>query len=49
MVSGSNFVSYFNFIFSAEARSYRKIPKICPSKYKPPKPVTQISSIKSPL
>ena len=29
--------------------SYRKISKISPSKYKPPKPVTQKPSVKSPL
>ena len=28
---------------------YRKIPKISPTKYKPPKPVTQKPSVKSPL
>ena len=28
---------------------YRKIPKISPSKYKPPKPVMQKPSVKSPL
>ena len=32
-----------------EILKYRKIPKISPSKYKPPKPVTQRPSIKSPL
>ena len=29
-------------------RTYRKIPKISPSMYKPPKPVTQKPSVKSP-
>ena len=29
-------------------RTYRKIPKISPSTYKPPKPVTQKPSVKSP-
>ena len=32
-----------------EAWKYRKIPKISPSKYKPPKPVAQKPSVKSSL
>ena len=31
------------------SRSYRKIPKISPSKYEPPKLITQKTSVKSPL
>ena len=34
------FYLWFNFIFPLFC-TYRKIPKISPSKYKPPKPVTQ--------
>ena len=36
-------------IGAAETWRYRKIPKISPSKYKPPKPVTQKPFVKSPL
>ena len=37
------------FISMASHLGYRKIPKISPSKYKPPKLVTQKPSVKSPL